>query len=144
MFNLIFNRFLCYFLTIAFLIFFAGCQSDNLQLDEKLVNNSSENLSENLSEDVVENSNINLEIDTSNFKDIVEECKSLCFNKREEYCLEKRILVFEDLTSTIGTCRSFSKYNSGFTKCKGYCSKYGHEQKCVLENGIVDVDCNGK
>ena len=72
------------------------------------------------------------------------ECASLCEVNQEFYCVDERELIFEDGSNTFGSCRAFSKYNSEFDKCQGYCTDYGKGPKCRLEDGSVDDNCDGQ
>ncbi len=79
----------------------------------------------------------------SNIQTLVNTCSALCHQDKEEYCQKERELIFENKDVTIGTCRSFAKFNLEFKKCEQFCKSYGHENGCSLKDGTKDINCDG-
>ena len=83
---------------------------------------------------------------SSNLNEIVSLCDSLCKKDSENYCNTKREVIFNNLNSTIWTCRSLAKENKNFNKCKWFCEKYWEEKKttkwCNLKDGSKDENCD--
>lgn len=81
---------------------------------------------------------------TQTLQNIIDLCNSQCRNDKISYCKENKTITLASGLQTIGTCRSFSKYNTDFTRCQNYCKVYGHETGCTTIDAKSDPDCDGK